>query len=91
MHHDDLFYFNSDDDVNARPSKELKNDPLSMFYQDLGSYGRIKPASDTKSDETVERERMANISLHRYIYLSLGGRGVMEGSNLQVTPRVMKL
>ncbi|XP_057303795.1 advillin-like isoform X2 [Hydractinia symbiolongicarpus] len=54
-----------DDDPMARPQKDNKNDSLSLFYSDLGSYGRIKPAGERGSDERVEREKMGNTTLHR--------------------------
>ena len=55
-----------DDDPMARPMRDNQNDQLSMFYSDLGTYGRIKPAGERGSDERVEREKMANTTLHRF-------------------------
>ena len=55
-----------EDDPHSRPQKDNKNDPLSQFFNDLGSYGRIKPASDKAEDEKVERQRMKDTTLHRY-------------------------
>lgn len=54
-----------EDDPQARPQKDNKNDSLSMFYSDLGSFGRIRPAGDKTSDERVERDKMGKTTLHR--------------------------